>query len=103
MQSYNTLSEAIDGLIQRGYTYDFNIDRDCIVCDKHSIQLQPEDFTIDEVHRFEGDSNPDDESVLYGISSARYGLKGYLVNAYGIYNNETSSELIAKLRISDDK
>jgi hypothetical protein len=65
-RNYDTLSEAVDDLIKRGYTTDFLLqkEKECLLCKDNSLELSPEDFTIDEVYRFEGISDPADE-VLY--------------------------------------
>jgi len=97
MKIYETLSEAINGLAKRGYTFNFNIKRDCIECVENSINLQPDEFEIDEIHRFQEMSDVGDENILYAISSVKHNLKGLLVNAFGIYADTASVELIAKL------
>lgn len=97
-ESYGTLSQTINGLKEEGYTLDFNIQEDCIVCHQSNTVLSPDEFEIDKVYRFEGESNPDDESVLYAISSTKHNVKGVLVNGYGISAEEASSALVAKLR-----
>jgi len=97
-ESYGTVSETINGLKQDGYSMDFNMRNECIVCDATNTTLSPDDFEIDKVYRFEGESNPDDEAVVYAISSPTFGLKGTLVNAYGIYADEASSQLVQKLK-----
>jgi hypothetical protein len=43
-------------------------------------------------------TNPDDSSVLYAIASTG-GLKGLLVDAYGVYSESISQEMIKKLQI----
>jgi quercetin dioxygenase-like cupin family protein len=97
-ESYGTLSETINGLKKEGYTLDFNNTQECLVCHESNITLSPVDFEIDKVYRFEGQSNPDDQSVLYAISSPKFNVKGVLVNGYGISSNEESDALISKLR-----
>ena len=97
MKVYTTLSEAINDLTNLGYTFNFNIKRDCIQCIENSISLQPDEFEIDELHRFQEMSDVGDENILYAISSVKYNLKGLLVNAFGIYADTASAELIAKL------
>jgi hypothetical protein len=77
---------------------DFNINEECIVCNSNQTTLSPDEFEIDKVYRFEGESNPDDSSVLYAISSPKFGIKGTLVNAYGIYADAASSKLVSKLQ-----
>lgn len=66
-------------------------------CVENEINLYPEDFVIDEVHRFEGDTDPGDENVLFAISSDKYNIKGLLVNAFGMYSDSFSGKLISKI------
>ena len=97
MKTFATLSEAINDLTKRGYTFDFNIQHDCIWCAENNMQLQPHEFEIDEVYRFQEMSDVDNESILYAISSAQNNVKGLLVNAYSIYADTASAKLIEKL------
>ena len=97
MYSYDTVTEAIKGLRERGYTKDFNLKENCIVC--HENKFNPEDFEIEEVYRFEGNSDPADEAVVYGIVS-KNGLKGVLVNGYGPSADAMSGEMARKLNIN---
>jgi hypothetical protein len=96
MQTYNTMSEAIRGLVAAGYRHDFNLLADCVFCSELDLALQPDEFEIDEQHRFEGDSDPGDNNIVYAITS-RTGVKGHLVNAYGVYADQISQALVSKL------
>jgi len=100
MKSYDTLSEAINDLKKRGYNNDFNLHPDWIECSALTLKLAPEEFHVDEVHRFEGMTNPDDSSVLYAISSTK-GVKGLLVDAYGAYSDSLSPIMIQRLRVDE--
>ncbi len=97
-ENYGTLSETVNSLVQAGYTLDFNIHQECLICHHNNTVLSPDEFQIDMVYRFEGATNPDDESIVYAISSAKHGVKGILVNGYGISADETSSKLVEKLQ-----
>ena len=97
MESYSTLVDAINGLQKQGYTEDFNLKEDHIYCTNSKHQLSPDDFKVDTVFRFEGESDPEDQTILYAISSEKYHLKGLLVNAYGIYSDSGANEIIKKL------
>lgn len=99
MESYSTLVDAINGLKAQGYTEDFNLKENHIACSTGKYQLSPDDFKVDNVFRFEGNSDPEDQSVLYAISSEKFKVKGVLVNAYGIYSNNEASEIIKKLNV----
>ena len=96
-ENYGTLSETINALILIGYVHDFNMLEDCVVCHQTQHTLSPDDFQIDKVYRFEGASNPDDQAIVYAISSPKFALKGSLVNGYGISNDESTSKLIKLL------
>jgi len=97
MESYTTLVEAINGLKAKGYTEDFNLKESYLDWGNSKHQLSPDDFKVDHVFRFEGESDPEDQTVLYAISSEKYNLKGTLVNAYGIYSDNAANEIIKKL------
>src|SRR5690554_273089 len=97
--TYETVSEAINDLVKRGYTTDFYIEatKDCIVCRKSDLALSVDDFGIDEVHRFEGETDPGDSMIVYAISSKEHIIKGVLVNAYGVYADGVTSTIISHL------
>ncbi|SFZ94828.1 hypothetical protein SAMN05428642_105118 [Flaviramulus basaltis] len=97
MNNYDTLSEAINDLQANGYTYDFNLKPKCLECASLKLELNPEDFEVDETFRFEGMSSTDDNSILYAISS-KNGIKGLLVDAYGVYAENISEAMRKKLR-----
>ena len=98
-KNFGTLSQTVDGLKKNGYNLDFNIRGECLVCDSTNTELSENDFEIDEVYRFEGESNPDDEAIVYAISSTDNSVKGTLVDAYGTYYDSASEELVEKLSI----
>lgn len=103
MFSYDTSSQAINDLVKRGYNTDFNIDKDTDrikgdgIVFKDTISLSPDEFEIDEIYRFEGNSDPGDEVVVYAISSKKHNVKGILVDAFGPYSNSSTSAVIKKL------
>ena len=97
-EGYGTLSETINGLKKEGYTIDYNIDQEHLVHQEAGMILSPDDFEIDKVFRFEGQTNPDDQSILYAISSPKFGTIGLLVNGYGISSDEILNRLISKLK-----
>jgi len=98
MKSYDTVTEAMADLKARGYNLDFNLKETQIECSTIGRKLSPNEFDITEFYRFEGNTDPGDEMVVYAIES-KDGLKGVLVNAFGVYSNTISNELIAKLTV----
>lgn len=96
MYAYDTVTAAVKGLKDRGYTKDFNLKENCIVCQEN--KFHPDDFEIVEIYRFEGNSDPGDEAIVYAIESNK-GDKGVLVNGYGASAEQVSSDLAKKLSI----
>ncbi|MCY7353109.1 MAG: phosphoribosylpyrophosphate synthetase [Cytophagaceae bacterium] len=96
MYNYNTVSEAVQGLSARGFTESFSLENDHLSSAALNLRLHPDHFEVIETHRFEGDTDPADEAVVYAIAS-KNGLKGVMVNAYGPYADSISAELIKKL------
>jgi len=100
-ENFGTLSETINALTGLGYTHDFNIVDECIVCHKTNTVLSPDDFQIDKIYRFEGATDPDDQSILYAISSLKSNVKGILVNGYGISSDDATSKRVERLRTNE--
>lgn len=97
MSTYVTLSETMADLRKEGYVEDFNLQQNCLECRNGAYKVFADDFKIDKYFRFEGESNPSDSAILYAISSDRHQLKGVLVNAYGIYSEPLTDEMLEKL------
>lgn len=100
MESYDTVVAALNGLRARGYTINFNIAFDKLICSENKTILNPGEFEITEVYRFEGNSNPADEDVVYAVESKKGNIKGVLTSAFGLYADAASTEMIKKLSIN---
>ncbi|MEZ4935920.1 MAG: phosphoribosylpyrophosphate synthetase [Saprospiraceae bacterium] len=98
MKTFDTLTEALADLNNRGYTADFNLKGNGLASAKSRLESHPEDFEVDEFYRFEGATNPADNMVLYALS-AKDGLCGVLVDAYGPYAENLSPAVVQKLHI----
>jgi hypothetical protein len=96
MYTYDTVSAAVNGLKERGFSLDFNLQDNCLICQGN--KFNPDDFEIVEVYRFEGNTDPADEAVVYGIESKK-GDKGILVNGYGPSGDTMGNEMAKKLAI----
>lgn len=99
MEPYVTLSETMTELRKEGYVEDFNLRQNCLECRNGQFKVFADEFKIDKYYRFEGQSNPSDQAILYAISSDRHQLKGILVNAYGIYTEAVTDEMLEKLKL----
>ncbi len=96
--AYSSLSEAIRELQKEGFTADFNL-CDAGVEHKHKKVIHPTSaLNVVRYYRFEGDSNPEDNTVLYLIETTS-GEKGLLLDAYGAYSGNVPEDLMEKLKI----
>lgn len=93
---YDTVANAIDQLRQQGFTVDFNLEGNYLICPGNKIGL--DGFRIVEVYRYEGESDPSDEAAVYAIESVS-GIRGVLVTAYGPSADVVSEEMLEKLKI----
>ena len=101
MYSYDTVVEALADLNKRGFTHNFNIEFDQIKCLDTGICLLPSAFSITETYRFEGDTNPADEDVVYALTSHDGNYKGVITSAYGMYADAVNTAMIKKLSFID--
>jgi hypothetical protein len=97
MKNYDTLVDATNDLMKRGYTANLSLEGNTIDDKAQDIHMSADEFEIDEFYRFEGATNPADTAIVYAVSSPKYNLKGVLVNAYGVYANTSESAIEAKL------
>jgi len=91
MYHYATVSKALDQLNEKGFTCDFNRNAD-------AIKKNPEKFEIVHVYRYEGESDPADEAVVYGIKSTS-GKKGVYVAGFSADSDLETSKFLFDLSI----
>ena len=97
MKNYESLADALNDLRKRGYETDFETQSPCLYCSDLDLRLIEEEFHVDEVYRFEEDSNSDDNAVVYAISSSA-GIKGTIVDGPGASSGNISFEMAKKLQ-----
>lgn len=85
-------------LNSEGYTHDFTVKngRLATMDNDSALTFSPEETTIVDYFRFEGESNPDDAAILYAVETAD-GAKGTISSAYGVYANEDVDQFILKV------
>lgn len=102
MKAYDNLVDALTDLKKIGYEEDFNLKQNCLECRNGAYKIFHNEFEIDNFFRFDdGDSSADSSSILYTISSEKYGLKGTLINSYSIYSNDITDDMLSKLKFTN--
>src|SRR5438128_1937100 len=97
MYEYDTVTEALIDLKSRGYQYDFNLLHNRFYCPALKREYDAPELRVKETYRFEGNSDPADEAVVYAIA-ADDGVEGTFVNGYGTYADSESEALLHLLK-----
>ncbi|MGO3183480.1 MAG: phosphoribosylpyrophosphate synthetase [Aequorivita sp.] len=100
--SYSSLSVAIQDLQDHGFTEDFNLVGEGIESKNLKRKWKAGDLDVVKFYRFEGMSNPGDNTILYLIET-HDGQKGLLVDVYGADQGEISPEMIQKLKLHHEE
>jgi Fe2+ or Zn2+ uptake regulation protein len=93
---YATVSEAIEKLRAQGFIHDFTLEGNEFVCDKG--RFSTDHFEIMDIYRYEGDTDPADEAMVYALESD-IGLKGILVTGYGVSSDNEVMEVLNTLSV----
>lgn len=93
---YTTVSKAIEELRQKGFTEDFNLHENCLICS--AGKFNENEFEITHVYFYEGETDPGDEATVYGIES-QSGVKGVLVTGDEADEDEMTNAIIQKLLV----
>ncbi len=91
MYHYATVSKALKELAEKGYTVDYNLQEDKII-------NSPEDFTIQEIYRYEGETDPGDEATVFGIKSSS-GALGTFVAGMNAFADNIAAQVLNELFI----
>ena len=81
-----------------GYNQDFTVVDGRLQTFGHDSNKSyaPSEVTIVDFYRFEGESNPDDMSILYAIEASD-GVKGTISAAYGVYADTDTDDFLKQV------
>ncbi len=91
-----TLSESVNESLEKGYTENFKVITEGLCTQDEKSIYTPQDIAITNFYRFEGYSDPQDNSILYLIET-NDGRKGTLIDAYGAEADATISNFIREV------
>lgn len=96
-EDMKTLASCINKLTLDGYTEDFKVTEEGHLGGLHNEKnYSPEDVHVVNFYRFEGASDPADNSILYAIETSD-GIKGLLTDAYGPYAEQLVTTFMKKV------
>lgn len=86
MPYMKSLATCLNKMMKEGYTENFKVTEEGLESFQKHNNYKPEQIQVVNFFRFEGESDPDDNAILYVIET-NDGTKGTLIDAYGIYND----------------
>lgn len=98
MNRYDTVVDAISALRRRGFSSDFKLQGEHMHCLMTGTVYDKSDMYIVEYHRFEGESNPGDMSIVFAVECSD-GNKGIVTSSYGPYADMDLVNFMSKVRI----
>ena len=96
MPYMKSLATCLNRMIKDGYKEDFKVTDDGLLGLQKNKLYKPDHVHIVNFFRFEGNSDPDDNAILYVIETDD-GARGTLVDGYGIYADPQVEEFIKKV------
>ena len=94
-----TVAEAIAALRAQGFDHDFSVTDDGqLRCGECGREFPASDAVVDATYRFEGESDPDDEAVVFGLRCGGCGIRGVLVAGYGPAATAAEAAVVTTLR-----
>lgn len=88
---YASVIKALEELKAKGFTLDFNLQEEVII-------QNPNDYEIIHIYRYEGESNPDDSAVVYGIQS-KHDENGVFVAGYSANSESQAAKVLREISI----
>jgi hypothetical protein len=92
----NTLTERVNNATKDGYTENLKITKQGLCTSTGEKIYTPAEVRIINFYRFEGESDPADNSIMYVIETTD-GVKGILIDAYGPYADEVVNKFMTEV------
>ncbi|MBS1615343.1 MAG: hypothetical protein JST06_04410 [Bacteroidetes bacterium] len=93
----NSLSMVMGKAVKNGYRESFKVGAEGLIPQSNPSQhYDPLQIQVVNFYRFEGESDPGDECILYQIETSD-GLKGLLVDAYGPYADDLTTVFMQRV------
>lgn len=90
------LASCTNKMKEDGYTEDFQVTKQGLTTFNEAKCYTPDQVKIVNFYRFEGASDPGDNTILYVIETSD-GTKGTLVDGYGAYASPEASKFIVDI------
>jgi hypothetical protein len=91
----DTMVSCLKHLEETGFTSRFKATAEGLLSLETGKVYQPEQIKVSHFYRFEGESNPSDNAIVYAIEAA--GERGSLTDGYGTESEPLVADLIRNI------
>lgn len=92
----DTLTERMEDLKNRGFKEEFKVEGNNMKSQDGTKSYKSDELKVVEHYRFEGQSDPGDMTIIYGIIT-NDNTKGILVDGFGTYSDQEQAEFMHKV------
>lgn len=92
-----TQSEALQRLAAAGYIDEYRAETRGLRSRSNGAVHPPDRFRVDEIVRFEGDSDPSDESAVFALTSEADGSRGTYTVGFGPTMDALDADTVRRL------
>jgi nucleotide-binding universal stress UspA family protein len=96
-EQLETLSDALARLERAGFRDSFHAHDGRLRREADARTYEPEELVVEEIVRFEGESDPADSALLFALSSHDGRARGTFVAGYGTTADEDSARVVRRL------
>jgi hypothetical protein len=86
MPYMKSLATCLNKMVLDGYTADFGVSEQGLKVTNQENRYLPQEIEVVNFFRFEGESDPSENAILYVIETAD-GTRGTLIDAFGVYSD----------------
>ena len=97
-----SVADALTDLESRGFREVFEPAGERVRARSTGKEYPADEIVIVQVHRFEGETDPADMSVVYGLETAD-GLRGTIIDAYGAYGSSEVGDALKRLKLHEPR
>ena len=92
-----TMSEALQRLARAGYADEYRAVPEGLWARSDGLVYPPHGFRVEEIVRFEGESDPSEEAAIFALTRTSDGSKGTYTVAFGTLMDPLDGDLVERL------
>jgi hypothetical protein len=98
MREAQTMLELLEILFKKGFTEDFKVHNGGLKALPKNILLDPKDLLVHDSFRFEGETDLDEELIIFALECTKNALKGTYVVAFGPKMDALDQKIVQELK-----